>query len=126
VQGFHDAGYVHGDVKPGNFVLAAPTCFIAASMPAGGLKVIDVGCTQAVVPVAGKCSGRLTRRAGSPMFMAPEVGMCKQCMHAACIPMHAACVGMRLQSSECWLVVGTPREEGSRYQLTGELVSNLD
>ncbi|KAG1655682.1 hypothetical protein FOA52_003275 [Chlamydomonas sp. UWO 241] len=66
VKVFHDAGYVHGDVKPGNFVLVEPSCFIAASMPAGRLKAVDVGCSQAV-------DGRLVRRAGSPLFMAPEV-----------------------------------------------------
>ncbi|KAG1665507.1 hypothetical protein FOA52_009769 [Chlamydomonas sp. UWO 241] len=66
VKGFHDAGYVHGDVKPGNFCLVEPSCFIAVSMPAGGLKAVDVGCSQAV-------DGRLSRRAGSPLFMAPEV-----------------------------------------------------
>lgn len=86
MQGFHDAGYVHGDVKPGNFVLVEPSCFIAASMPGGGLKAVDVGCSQVVAPE----SGRLSRRAGTPVFMAPEVGMCRA-VHAWECETRSAC-----------------------------------
>jgi serine/threonine protein kinase len=103
MQGFHDAGYVHGDVKPGNFVLVEPSCFIAASMPAGGLKAVDVGCSQAVAPV----SGRLSRRAGTPMFMAPEVCICR------------AVYAWECETRSGWLVA----RRGPR--LTGEPVSWL-
>jgi serine/threonine protein kinase len=72
MQGFHEAGYVHGDLKPGNLCLPFGN---VETMPVGGLKAVDVGCSQAVAPVpgSGQRSGRLSKRAGTPVFMAPEV-----------------------------------------------------
>jgi len=67
IEGFHDAGYIHGDVKPGNFVCTVPCRDIGRDLPPGGLKAIDLGCTQAIGNL------RLTKRTGTPVFMAPEV-----------------------------------------------------
>jgi calcium-dependent protein kinase len=70
----HEHNFYHGDVKPANFMLKDEPRVGARGLgldklPAGSwLRAIDFGCAQYVqegVP--------LTRKTGTPMFMAPEV-----------------------------------------------------
>ena len=56
--------FVLGDVKPGNFCLKAQS--LDTRDP---LKAIDFGCSQSLSP-QGK---RLSKRAGTPAFMSPEI-----------------------------------------------------
>jgi serine/threonine protein kinase len=79
IQDVHDRGYVYGDIKPANFVIKNdmqhPICAAGSSARSQAnlnrmgpwLKAVDFGCSQ-VLPL-----GRLTKRAGTPAYMAPEV-----------------------------------------------------
>eukprot|EP00955_Chlamydomonas_euryale_P018163 193329-Chlamydomonas_euryale.AAC.1 len=67
IRGFHDAGYLHGDVKPGNFVCVVPCRDLGEELPNQGLKAVDLGCAH---PMGNQ---RLTKQMGTPLFMAPEV-----------------------------------------------------
>jgi len=69
----HDLGICYGDVKPENFMLGmlCPTCPQPCNLGRfRGLtvKAVDFGCCQQVVPGV-----HFRRRAGSPLYMAPEV-----------------------------------------------------
>ena len=62
-----------GDIKPANFMLAQrvnnPLRAIEVGElgPAGWLRVVDFGCSQAVLPERPLC-----RRTGTPVYMSPE------------------------------------------------------
>lgn len=70
----HENGLYHGDVKPANFMLSQlldpsrPLEDLERLQPGTWLKAIDFGCAQPVTPGVP-----LTRKTGTPIFMAPEV-----------------------------------------------------
>lgn len=74
LEACHAHNFYHGDVKPANFMLKdfpkigpdEPT--FQKTQPGQWLKAIDFGCAQYVEPGLP-----LTRKTGTPMFMAPEV-----------------------------------------------------
>jgi calcium-dependent protein kinase len=73
VAACHSNNVIHGDVKPANFLLRQPYKDPLGHLDAGKLqgawlKSIDFGCSQ-VVPKGQ----RLTRRTGTPVYMAPEI-----------------------------------------------------
>lgn len=64
----HDMGILHGDVKPANFCLkdVQRNFFMFKGAPTN-LRAIDFGCSQFLGP------RRLSKRTGTPVFMAPEI-----------------------------------------------------
>lgn len=71
VHACHEAGFVHSDLKPANFLLKQrmhnPLPLIEAGNVRDFLKAIDFGCSQEDNGIV------LTRRTGTPVYMAPEV-----------------------------------------------------
>jgi calcium/calmodulin-dependent protein kinase I len=75
VSACHAAGVCHGDIKPANFLLARKLPRSLHLVPAGArpddgpwLIAIDFGCAQLAPPMK-----KLSRRTGTPVYMAPEV-----------------------------------------------------
>jgi len=73
VAACHSNSVIHGDVKPANFLLRQPYKDPLGHLEAGKLsgawlKSIDFGCSQVVMK-----GQRLTRRTGTPVYMAPEI-----------------------------------------------------
>lgn len=72
VKACHEAGLLHGDVKPANFVLKHKTRHpLTGGIGAPSstwLKGIDFGCSQ-LLPA----TRRLSKRTGTPVYMAPEI-----------------------------------------------------
>eukprot|EP00798_Chlamydomonas_sp_ICE-L_P010669 gene10669-12356_t len=74
VKSCHDAGILHGDVKPANFCLKSDhinplenkDTLLVESEP--WLKALDFGCSQHMNGIR-----RLTKRTGTPVYMAPEI-----------------------------------------------------
>jgi len=70
----HDEGIFYGDVKPANFMLRTAPCQDCAHRCTSGrlrglvVKAIDFGTCQQRIPGV-----HFRKRAGSPMYMAPEV-----------------------------------------------------
>lgn len=69
VKSCHDIGILHGDVKPANFCLkeARRNFFSSGAKASSNLRAIDFGCSQFLG------SRRLSKRTGTPVFMAPEI-----------------------------------------------------
>lgn len=70
----HDAGVLHGDVKPANFLIKHRQrnplyCNDASLLRLPWLKMVDFGCSQ---HLEGG-SARFAKRSGTPVFMAPEI-----------------------------------------------------
>lgn len=69
----HMDGVVHGDVKPANFVLeqeyGMKDLTYVRRQEASILKAVDFGCSQVLCPGYGL----LTKRTGTPVYMAPDV-----------------------------------------------------
>lgn len=71
IQCCHSRGIIHGDVKPANFVLKVPQKLSLTTLDATNgpwLKAVDFGCSQIL-----DGSGRLSKRTGTPVYMAPEI-----------------------------------------------------
>jgi len=73
VKACHEAGLLHGDVKPANFCLKHKTRHPLAggsgcTKSTSWLKSIDYGCSQ-LLPA----TRRLSKRTGTPVYMAPEI-----------------------------------------------------
>ncbi|PNH06983.1 Calcium-dependent protein kinase 34 [Tetrabaena socialis] len=73
VRSCHRLGVLHGDVKPANFCILQEHVHPYAASPAAlhrtpWLKAIDFGCSQ-----LHHRHTRLTKRSGTPVYMAPEV-----------------------------------------------------
>lgn len=71
VKTCHEAGHLHGDLKPANFVLkykSKQNLAEVAGQHASWLKAIDFGCSQSF-----QGARRLTKRTGTPVYMAPEI-----------------------------------------------------
>lgn len=75
VTACHSSGVCHGDIKPANFLLSeklpAPLHQLQPGCrpgPGAWLKAIDFGCAQ-----LAPASKQLSRRTGTPVYMAPEV-----------------------------------------------------
>lgn len=71
VRACHAAGILHGDVKPANFCLREKTLtpFSDDKNHSLHLKAIDFGCSQFL----GTEDPHLSKRTGTPVFMAPEI-----------------------------------------------------
>lgn len=75
VKACHRVGVCHGDIKPANFLMSRQLPQSLHTMSPGDrapdpgwLKAIDFGCAQQVPP-----DKYLSRRTGTPVYMAPEV-----------------------------------------------------
>mmetsp|Transcript_37652 Transcript_37652/g.111374 ORF Transcript_37652/g.111374 Transcript_37652/m.111374 type:complete len:372 (-) Transcript_37652:2622-3737(-) len=67
IKACHDMGILHGDVKPANFCLTGVKRNLFKNKSCSNLRAIDFGCSQFL---GGR---RLTKRTGTPVFMAPEI-----------------------------------------------------